>query len=56
MHETTAVNDVRAPKNVRSRKRGKPIEVWVIDEERTAICELTEQAGLSRSAYPELQG
>lgn len=56
MHETTAVNDVRAPKNVRSRRRGKPIEVWVTDEERTVICELAEQAGLSRSAYLRAAG
>lgn len=56
MHETTAVNDVRAPKNVRSRRRGKPIEVWVTDEERTIICELAEQAGLSRSAYLRAAG
>lgn len=56
MHETTAANDVRAPKNVRSRRRGKPIEVWVTDEERTIICELAEQAGLSRSAYLRAAG
>lgn len=56
MQETTAVNDVRAPKNVRSRRRGKPIEVWVTDEERTIICELAEQAGLSRSAFLRAAG
>lgn len=56
MQESTAVNDVRTPKNARSRRRGKPIEVWVTDEERTVICELAEQAGLSRSAFLRAAG
>lgn len=56
MQEITAVNDVRAPKNGRARRRGKPIEVWVTDEERTVICELAEQAGLSRSAFLRAAG
>lgn len=56
MQETIAVNDVLAPKNVRPRRRGKPIEVWVTDEERTVICELAEQAGLSRSAFLRAAG
>lgn len=56
LQETTAVKDVRAPKSVRSRRRGKPIEVWVTDEERIAISELAEQAGLSRSAFLRAAG
>ncbi|WP_263145455.1 CopG family transcriptional regulator [Pseudomonas sp. RIT-PI-AD] len=34
-----------------ARRRGKPIEVWVTDEEKAAIIEKAEQAGLSRSGY-----
>ena len=56
MQVTTAVNDVGAPKNARPRRRGKLIEVWVTDEERTAIAELAEQAGLSRSAFLRAAG
>lgn len=56
MQESTAVNHVRAPKNVRPRRRGKPIEVWVSDDERTVIYELAEQAGLSRSAFLRAAG
>ncbi|HHL3407133.1 TPA: CopG family transcriptional regulator [Klebsiella pneumoniae] len=33
------------------RRRGKPIEVWVTDEEKEAITERAEQAGMSRSGY-----
>lgn len=33
------------------RRRGNPIEVWVTDEEKEAITELDEQAGMSRSGY-----
>lgn len=31
-----------------SRRRGKPIEVWVTDEEKAAITERAEEAGMSR--------
>lgn len=34
-----------------ARRRGKPIEVWVTDEEKEAITERAEQAGMSRSGY-----
>lgn len=34
-----------------SRRRGKPIEVWVTDEEKAAITERAEEAGMSRSGY-----
>lgn len=33
------------------RRRGKPIEVWVTDEEKGAITERAEEAGMSRSGY-----
>ncbi|QPO22702.1 CopG family transcriptional regulator [Pseudomonas sp. Y39-6] len=33
------------------RRRGKPIEVWVTDEEKAAITERAEEAGMSRSGY-----
>ncbi|KIZ48450.1 CopG family transcriptional regulator [Pseudomonas oryzihabitans] len=33
------------------RRRGKPIEVWVTDEEKEAITERAEEAGMSRSGY-----
>lgn len=45
------MSGVVAPKNSTARRRGKPIEVWVTDEEKTAITELADQTGLSRSAY-----
>ncbi|HCF1883747.1 CopG family transcriptional regulator [Serratia marcescens] len=45
------MSGVVAPKNTTARRRGKPIEVWVTDEEKTAITELADQTGLSRSAY-----
>ncbi|WP_426737596.1 plasmid mobilization protein, partial [Pseudomonas aeruginosa] len=44
------MSGVVAPKNTTARRRGKPIEVWVTDEEKTAITELADQTGLSRSA------
>lgn len=33
------------------RRRGKPIEVWVTDEEKAKIIESSETAGMSRSGY-----
>ncbi|MFS0828521.1 plasmid mobilization protein [Pseudomonas phoenicis] len=38
-------------RKVPPRRRGKPIEVWVTDEEKEAITERAEQAGMSRSGY-----
>lgn len=34
-----------------ARRRGKPIEVWVTDEEKAAIKESADEAGMSRSGY-----
>lgn len=34
-----------------ARRRGKPIEVWVNDEEKAQINARAEQSGLSRSGY-----
>lgn len=34
-----------------TRRRGKPIEVWVTDEEKAAITDKAEEAGMSRSGY-----
>ncbi|AOZ12115.1 CopG family transcriptional regulator [Pseudomonas lundensis] len=34
-----------------ARRRSKPIEVWVSDEEKSAITEKANEAGLSRSGY-----
>ncbi|HDS1797958.1 TPA: CopG family transcriptional regulator [Pseudomonas putida] len=34
-----------------ARRRGKPIEVWVTDEEKSAITEMAVEAGMSRSGY-----
>lgn len=34
-----------------ARRRGKPIEVWVTDEEKTAITARAKEAGMARSAY-----
>ncbi|MFJ2333646.1 plasmid mobilization protein [Pseudomonas helleri] len=34
-----------------ARRRGKPIEVWVTDEEKAAITERAAEAGMSRSGY-----
>ncbi|WP_267273380.1 plasmid mobilization protein [Pseudomonas putida] len=33
------------------RRRGKPIEVWMTDEEKGTIIERAEEAGMSRSGY-----
>lgn len=35
----------------KARRRGKPIEVWVNDEEKAQIVECAKQNGLSRSGY-----
>ena len=37
--------------NAQPRRRGKPIEVWVTDEEKATITERAEEAGMSRSGY-----
>lgn len=34
-----------------ARRRGKPIEVWVTDEEKEVITHKAEEAGMSRSGY-----
>lgn len=34
-----------------ARRRGKPIEVWVTDEEKAAISYKAKEAGMSRSGY-----
>lgn len=34
-----------------ARRRGKPIEVWVTDEEKAAITDKANEAGMSRSGY-----
>ncbi|OII57442.1 CopG family transcriptional regulator [Pseudomonas putida] len=34
-----------------ARRRGKPIEVWVTEEERETITERAKEAGMSRSGY-----
>lgn len=34
-----------------ARRRGKPIEVWVTVQEKEAITERAEEAGMSRSGY-----
>ncbi|AOE69925.1 CopG family transcriptional regulator [Pseudomonas fluorescens] len=34
-----------------ARRRGKPIEVWVTDEEKAVIADKAEEAGMSRSGY-----
>jgi hypothetical protein len=36
---------------VLARRRGKPIEVWVTDEEKSAITARAKDAGMARSAY-----
>lgn len=36
---------------VQPRRRGRPIEVWVTDEEKATIIERAEEAGMSRSGY-----
>lgn len=34
-----------------ARRRGKPIEVWVTNEEKAAITAKAKEAGMSRSGY-----
>ena len=34
-----------------ARRRGKPIEVWVTDEEKSKITARAKEAGMARSAY-----
>lgn len=34
-----------------TRRRGKPIEVWVTDEEKEVITNKAKEAGMSRSGY-----
>lgn len=34
-----------------ARRRGKPIEVWVTEEERATIASRAKGAGMARSAY-----
>lgn len=34
-----------------ARRRGKPIEVWVTDEEKATITARAKEAGMARSAY-----
>ncbi|MGN2464885.1 plasmid mobilization protein [Pseudomonas syringae] len=34
-----------------ARRRGKPIEVWVTDEEKAVITDKTGEAEMSRSSY-----
>lgn len=36
---------------ITARRRGKPIEVWVTDEEKAAITDKAKVAGMSRSGY-----
>ncbi|WP_432759281.1 plasmid mobilization protein [Bordetella genomosp. 2] len=40
----------------RARRRGKPVEVWVTDEEKAEIDARANSAGLSRSAYMRAAG
>jgi hypothetical protein len=42
--------DTELPK-IKARRRGKPIEVWVNDEEKARITARAEQCGMSRSGY-----
>jgi hypothetical protein len=39
------------PAKPKARRRGKPIEVWVTDDEKATISERAHEAGLSRSGY-----
>ncbi|WP_137803771.1 CopG family transcriptional regulator [Pseudomonas sp. G(2018)] len=39
------------PPKTKARRRGKPIEVWVNDEEKAQITARADQSGLSRSGY-----
>ncbi|UVM45665.1 CopG family transcriptional regulator [Pseudomonas brassicacearum] len=38
-------------KDAPARRRGKPIEVWVTDDEKERITKSAKEAGLSRSGY-----
>lgn len=38
-------------RKVSPRRRGKPIEVWVNDEEKATITERAEEAGMPHSGY-----
>lgn len=40
----------------KARRRGKPIEVWVNDEEKELITSRAAEAGLSRSGYLRAAG
>ncbi|MDF5832281.1 plasmid mobilization protein [Pseudomonas syringae] len=40
-----------AKEKTQARRRGKPIEVWVTDEEKTTITARAQEAGMARSAY-----
>ncbi|MBJ2304314.1 MULTISPECIES: plasmid mobilization protein [Pseudomonas] len=42
---------IGAKEKAPTRRRGKPIEVWVTDEEKVAITEKADEAGMSRSGY-----
>nr|AAP82041.1 putative transfer protein [Stenotrophomonas maltophilia] len=50
------MTDSTAAPAKKARRRGKPIEVWVNDEEKAAISARAEEAGLSRSGYLKLVG
>ena len=39
------------PAETKARRRGKPIEVWVNDEEKSQIAIRAKECGLSRSGY-----
>lgn len=43
-------------RKARPRRCGKPIEVWGTDDEKVAITEPAEQAGMSRSGYMRALG
>ncbi|MFL1477121.1 plasmid mobilization protein [Pseudomonas grimontii] len=45
------MNEDEIPKKLTPRQRGKPIEVWVTDEEKALITQLANQTGMSRSGY-----
>ncbi|SEM30799.1 plasmid mobilization protein [Acinetobacter sp. DSM 11652] len=44
------MSEDQAPKT-KARRRGKPIEVWVTDDEKEEIRERAKNAGLSMSGY-----
>lgn len=43
-------------KKANTRPRGKPIKVWVTDEERALIADRAQQSGMSLSAYLRAAG